>query len=298
MNGTLATVYPILGEDVKAGDLLAELDHSDIDAEISALQIEIVEIEESLSRIIDEATAILEQLNERKANILSGKLKVSNTSGEIAVIDSDIAFYEAKLANANESLTITLEGPVAQLARLEEKLSDYRIYAPFDGRVIYITDETEMNKRTTAIALADTTRKYLQTDYVVESYIKRAAKLYATLDDKTYPLQYVPLDNNNDNPNLKSAKGLLTYFVISDGSISSIEYGRRMLVTIDTEYIENVLSIPNTTLFTDENGMPFVYIVDENGVRTRQDIVIGETDNIYTAVIDGLKEGDVVYVPN
>jgi len=299
MAGTLSAVNVILDEKVEAGAILAELNHSEIDSRIAALEKEIDILKSTIEKDTAECTIILDSLKTQKTNILSGKAKSSNPTAEALILDYDIKLYETKIEQNKTKLEIELKGPTDELSRLKKELESYYIYAPFSGTVIYITDKTKLTPDITAIALANLERKYIQiSDTISDSHIASAVNLYATYNGSTYNLTHVPLDSQPTSVNLKSAKGSLSNFIADNKSMKLFPYGCRMLVTIDTAFIDNVLSIPNTALFTDENGMHYVYSIDTDGIRTRRDIVTGETDTIYTVIVDGLKEGDVIYVPD
>ena len=57
---------------------------------------------------------------------------------------------------------------------------------------------------------------------------------------------------------------------------------------------ENVLTIPANALYRDEKGRYVYKIVDKQ--RVRCNVTIGITNEIKVEILEGLQEGDVVYV--
>jgi len=61
-------------------------------------------------------------------------------------------------------------------------------------------------------------------------------------------------------------------------------------------YREDVLAISTDAILYEE-GLPYVYRI-EDGKNVRVDVELGERTTLYQEVISGLKEGDMIYVPN
>lgn len=296
ISGSIAAQHYSIGEQVYAGDLLAELDHTSIDSRITVLEEKISSETEAITLLNEKYKLKIQDLKSSR-ELLS---KSSDSVGKIAVIDCDIEIYETKIKQNEENLAKKLEPLTLELNELKEEYPNYFIYAPMTGTVVYAESENKnVNSRTTAIAIADLTTKYLQTSSIDESLIQSALRIYALYGEDEYHLRYIPYVYDSSSGRLINASGHFSNFTLSDTNVSDIifNFGDTALLIIETDYISNVLSIPNTSINTDDTGT-YVYTVNSNGAKTRQDIIIGTTNSIYTAVVDGLKEGDLVYVPN
>ncbi len=296
INGTVDTIHFKLGDSVEKGDLLAELDHESIDSQILSLENNIASKKEAVEKENSNYNIQIENLKLRKSKILSGEISSSNPAGEAAVIDCDIAIYKARIAQNSDNLAVNLIDLEERLASLKESLLEYFIYAPMSGEVVFINTSSKPAKGETIIAVADHNTKYLQTNVSAENYIYNAYDVYALHNGNRYDIMHVPTIYDTTCENLVSASGKFANFIVN-GDMNEFNYGDYVLICIDTTYVENALSVPNTALFGDESST-YVYLVSEGGVRTRRDIITSITDSINTVVIDGLKEGDIIYVPN
>lgn len=72
--------------------------------------------------------------------------------------------------------------------------------------------------------------------------------------------------------------------------------GDFVLVCMVSDYNANTLSVPNNAVYKDSSGS-YVYLL-EGDIRVRQDVLTGYKNDAYTEILDGLKEGDRVYVKN
>lgn len=290
---TVAALYCRLGDDIKAGALLAETDHEAVDEQIAFLEKEIASEKKAVETQNKKYSLMIEKLNAQKTALLADS-SAANSKGEAAVIDCDIEIYQTKLAQNSANLADKLEVYEEKLEALKENYSAYFLYAPMTGRVVYTASSSSQSRYSTVVAVADLSTIYLQTEYINESSIHTASRIYACYDGKTYDLSYVPYVYDTTEPCLLNTGGRSSRFY--SGEVD-FPLGSPVMIAIENGRIKNALTIPNTALNSDESGS-FVYLVSDEGARTRQNIITGISDSIYTIVLDGLKEGDVVYVAN
>lgn len=298
ISGSISAQHFSVGDYVQAGDLLTELDHTLIDARIEVLEEKIASETEAITLVNEKYRLKIEELKSNRALLMTASS--SEAAGKIAVIDCDIEIYETKIRQNEENLSQKLESLILELDELKEEYPDYFIYAPMTGTVVYAEAENKsVNSKTTSIAVADLTTKYLQTSKIDEALIQSAIRLYVLCGEEEYSLRYIPYVYDSSSGRLINANGKFSNFTLSDATISDsvFDFGDEALLMIETGFISNVLSVPSISINTDAGGT-YVYTVSASGAKNRQDIVTGTTNSIYTAVIDGLKEGDLVYVPN
>lgn len=296
IGGKVAEVYYELGDTVEKGALLAELDHERIDSQIESLENRINSRKKAVEKDNSAYTVQIEKLKLKKSQIKSGAVASSNPSGDMAVIDCDIAIYETRIRQNTENLERDLVDLEEQLELLKEDYNNYFLYAPMSGEVVYVSTDTTIEAGDSIIAVADLATKYIQASPAAEYGIYNAYDVYALHNGKSYDIMHVPTIYDTTCENLVSAKGKFANFFVN-GSMDEFNYGDYVLICIDSTYVENALSVPNTSLYSDSTGT-YVYLVSEDGVRTRKEISTSISDSIYTIVVDGLKEGDVIYVPN
>lgn len=290
ISGTISAEHFRIGDTVNAGDLLVEINHESIDKRI-----------ETLKNKIESETSSITLLNEKyRLSIESLKAQRKTASAaQKAVIDCDIEIYETKIKQNTENLTSKIEPLQLELDEILETYSDYFIYAPMSGQVVCTSSSSSTTPRDTAIGIADLTTKYIQTSSIDEGVIQSANRVYAICGNESYDLRYVPYVYDSSSGRLINPGRRFTNFTLSDSTVSDdiFSFGDQVLIVIETDYISNVLTVPNTALNTDGIGS-YVYIVNKNGSKTRRDISIGNTNSLYTIVVDGLEEGELVYVPN
>jgi HlyD family secretion protein len=75
---------------------------------------------------------------------------------------------------------------------------------------------------------------------------------------------------------------------------AQIKPGMAANVTITTNQVANALLVPTTAIFTDSNGQPYVYLV-QNGTPAVVNVTVGAVSSTTTQITsDTLKEGDTI----
>lgn len=163
VSGRLAKMLKEEGDEVKTGDLLAALDKGPYEADLEAAKAQLAQAEANFLKLrhgsrpqeIEEARATV---NERKAAIEIAEITFKRVSQQVKVGSSSQQAYddaaaqraeaEALLKNANESLSLAIEGfrkedieagkaametAKAQLESAKLNLRDAEIFSPSDG---------------------------------------------------------------------------------------------------------------------------------------------------------------------
>ena len=291
ISGTITEQHFQIGDVVSEGELLTEINHESIDKRIESLEERITSETASVTLVNEKYRLTIEKLKEERKDA---------SAGQKALIDCDIEIYETKIKQNEENLADKLEPLKLELEELEELYSDYFINAPMSGQIVYVKSEgSKISTNDTSVGIADLTTKYLQTSSIDEGVIQSAARVYAMCGEESYDLRYVPYVYDSSSGRLINPGKRFSNFTLSDSTISDdiFNFGDHVLIVIETDYISDVLTVPNTALNTDSAGT-YVYLVSSSGAKIRRDIITGNTNSIYTVVIDGLKEGELVYVPN
>jgi RND family efflux transporter MFP subunit len=126
--GRIASIPVEEGDKVRAGDILAELEHSDLDAILASRRVA-VELAEAQ---IDEAEYTLAQ-NERNMN-RQRQLLERNAGTLEAVEQAETAFQVAQATLAARQAS--LASAKSAVVEAEEGIKNMFIYAPFDGTVV------------------------------------------------------------------------------------------------------------------------------------------------------------------
>ena len=191
---------------------------------------------------------------------------------------------------------MALDNQKSDLAALNEKFVGVEITAPFSGKVVYITQTAVGDKITsfsTVASIADDSRPSIVSEYLSDSVINSADQLYAQVLGNRYEITHVPMDREEYLQHILSGTDLYSEFSIENAD-GFIESGLYAAVTVIDNYQENVLVIPSNSLYRDEKGRYVYRVID--GERVRQDVTVGIVTDIEVEILEGLEEGDVIYV--
>lgn len=264
--GRVAHVYAEIGSKVKAGDLLLEQEEDGVKTAAG--------------------NAIDKYLSEKKTYVDT----VKNARKKIAASTDkeEIEWYEMIIRQAEEIWA--MQEPVLWEAweAAKAKVGFSKIYAPYDGVITACASKGDvLAAGQSAVAVADTNRQYVMASgYTALSTYAGYERVYAIVNGKETALTYVE--------ELMEEEGSYTYYVAEEENGAKI--GDFVLVCMVSDYYANTLSVPNNAVYKDSSGS-YVYLL-EGDIRVRQDVLTGYKNDAYTEILDGLKEGDRVYVKN
>ncbi len=127
--GRIANIPVEEGDKVKAGDLLAELEHSDLDASLASRKVAVTLAEAQIS----EAEFTLAQ-SERDMNRQRQLYERSN-AGTIEAVEQAETAYRVAQATL-QARQASLAAAQSNVVEAEEAVKNMFIYAPFDGTVV------------------------------------------------------------------------------------------------------------------------------------------------------------------
>lgn len=296
-----------LGDSVKKGDILAvsdseyiedqieeyekELDNyiynynyqkASYENDIKILQYQMQDVYDEIAEIEDEeyGTPWYTQLN----------IQIDN-------YEEDIKLLELQLTHLQEDYDLKVPYYRSQIQKLHRKSSNNVIKAPFDGTIVALHEVDgkgiEINENLYYIAIADNSTLYARCDYVSPSIINSTQQIVFWHDGVEYSADYVPMTEKIYREMKNSGEDMFSEFQLQneDGTIVSGDYGKIKLVTKD---INQVLLIPEFVVRADADGY-YVYR-DNAGTRERVSVELGSTDGLKVEIVNGLKEGDVIYV--
>ncbi|MBE5772770.1 MAG: biotin/lipoyl-binding protein [Clostridiales bacterium] len=293
VEGVVERVDVILGQQVRAGDVLITLDQDSQNEKLESLrrQIENIEINAGFA---DEIAQIDRRILELELEALMAE--DAGNADAIALKKLDIEAFDLDVALEKELRQLELAGLREELAALEDQLDQKVLTAPFDGTVMYL-DQIErgsyISAFTPVIFLADDARMFIETEYIVESVLNSADRLYAYAGSGRYDLTPVHMDTEDYYAKAIAGETIRTAFEFEcdDGSVSVGDFA---MVCLEHKYVPDALLIPRNALYI-EAGSRYVYLV-EDGVRVRRDVETGLITQISAQIVEGLEEGAVVYV--
>lgn len=300
VSGKIETLYVTVGQVVKKGDLIAEIDSTTQQNEVDINKAKLNSYEAQLA-----AAKVSLKIAEKKYKRTQALRKQNAASAE-DLEDAEDAYETAK--SKVTELDSTIKETEISLSTAETNLGYTKITAPLDGTIVSVpvkqgqTINAAMDTPT-IVQIAD----FSQMEILIEisegdiSNIKPGVKVtYSILGDL----------NNIYETTLKSIDPGLTLLTNNEytevvGSDEAIYYYGRLVVPNDRGVLrigmttqnviyedsaEDVLTVPATAIKNEGQGK-FVEILTKNGVEKRS-VVTGVSDGLNIEVKSGVKEGE------
>ena len=258
--GRLNKIYFKYGDEVKKGDLIAELEGGAIADNIA-----------------------LQQLVVRRAQLNYDKV---NTQAEL---NGGGSKYELELAG------IELEMEKMKLSNLYKELDKSKLISEISGKVVYIKDIQQgdfVNAYDVIVTVADP--KALQLMYSEDkvSDFRNGMKVDVVIDDVhfTGEVAATPLDAplNADDETKKSIR------IKVDKLPDSIQLGDDASFSLTLEKKENIIILPRHTI-NNFIGRKFVNVLVD-GIREERDVELGIQTDTEVEIVKGLEAGELVIV--
>jgi len=292
IDGTVKKVHFYPGMLVEEGDVLVELDLSEIKAQALALESEMAHAE-----VVDTYADTVAQLDIELLQVELKQLQEQGASAqEIGLKENEIARKQAALRQTQQLRELENQAKRDELEKLNDALSKETLYAPFSGQILYsdmLTAGTQIKAFDPIVFLADNTKLQLCGEYIKPGVLKNADLVVAHVGDTTYEIVEKPLEEEGQNAADQTQETRFD-FLAPEMLGGKVEAGQYAAIYVYTDYVRDALLIPRGAVLTDAAGS-YVY-VDVNGDRVRREVELGKVTDGLAQIIAGLQEGEVVYV--
>ena len=302
VSGEIAQLHVEIGDTVKAGDLIAEIDarsqenaKSTAEAQLNSQQAALARTQSTLTQAqqaYNRANNLYKQgagSKEAQENALA-----SLNSAKNAVIEAqaNIRQSELTIANANLNLGYT------------------QVRAPIDGTVIAVA--VEEGQSVNAVQSSPTIVTLARTD--VMTIKAEIAEADIAVMKVGLPVKVVLLGKNSqsyqgvlsaidpapkeisDNGSISSSSAIYYYGHIDvDNAEGFLRYGMTATIAIEVDKAEDALLIPMTAIEYAPNGEARVSVL-VNAQAEKRHIEVGLEDGVQAQVLSGLQEGEAVIV--
>lgn len=276
----IESVYVQVGDTVKAGDLIAELDNTQIHEKIATQQ----QTVDSLNLQIAQQQNYI-ALQEERIALLT----------QLAQTD---AGYESRLNSARQTLDSQNEQLVTLFARysveltyleeLEESLKNRQLYAGMDGTVSFalnVERSTVYAKSQLVCTIQDLTHASFVGTFPAGHFKEgEQTVLYIQDQPRDVAVQSITKSENGEEETVS--------FTLATPD-TTLKTGDTAKITLVLDHLKDVLYLPNKVLHR-QNDICYVYYQDENGLTAAKEIEIGLYIDGNTQIISGLEEGDQV----
>ena len=280
VSGRIIAVLVADGEKVKTGQLLLELDRTEIESEIEALKREMVSDRLRLEQA---------ERDEKRAADLHKRDFATDKETEDAVTTLRLAENELRIQEA-------------KLITLEDRLGKTRIRAPHDGIVLNLdATEGEVMVGANSVSEGDVPMKIADLgELLVEAEVSEVDLALLAVKQSAnvaFPgMVGLSLDGRIQaiSPSAVEDKDEVVFpvKVLLEGTDSRVKPGISALVQIEAERQENQLVVPVSAVFRDQNEA-FVFVQKEKTYEQRP-IKLGLSAASQSVVLEGLEEGDEV----
>lgn len=290
MDGVLSEMAVVPGQEVKKGEVLAILDDE-------PEQKELVQLTDELENMKSD-NAYTSQQQGLDLQIL--RLQIKKLEAEqadelnIAKLQGDLEKLELVQRQTSQVYTLQIRQMEKRKKKIQTESLKKKLVAPCSGKVVYVKDiETGDNIKAyeTLIVLADDSKLHIQGEYIQESVIKNASRVYTIINGTEYDIEYIPLDTSEVLDLKQAGKVPASSYSIEADHISAGDYA---CIYIKKNEKKNVITIPKKALYRDTAGY-FVYKRQDDSYQ-KCNVEVGISTAIQVEITKGLRTGDVVYV--
>ncbi len=310
VNGQLKTLHVALGDKVKKGQLLAEIDPvlpqntlKDAEAQVDNLQAQT----RSKQALLKQYELAYQRQNQMNAKDAGSRADLESAQAQLESTKHDIVALEAQIRKS-----------IIAVDTARANLGYTRIHAPIDGAVISIDTEegqtvVSNQAATTILTLAtlDTMTVKAKISEADVIRVKPGLTTYFNLlgdADKRY---YSKLRAIEPGPVSSGTSGSGTNSSTSSGSSSAVYYyglfevpnsDNKLKVSMTTQVasvlnqVKQALCIPVSALGDKQKDGRITVKVLEGGISQPRNIRTGISNNVQVQVLEGLREGEKVVV--
>jgi macrolide-specific efflux system membrane fusion protein len=305
VSGRIKTLNAQLGDDVKAGDVIAEIDSLNQENAVKAAQASLANTEAQktiqAANLAQARTALerAEKLSPQKlisdADLQTAQLAVQTAEGQLQAIEAQIDQAEINVEAAQLNLDRT------------------KIVAPSDGTVVAVSVEVGQsvnanNSSPTIVKLANLDKMVVKAE-ISEADVPRVEpgqKVYFTIlgdpdtriDATLRAVEPAPDSIASDDTSSSTSATAVYYNGLFDvdNPGHKLRISMTAQVTIVLKSADNVLTVPASVLTRkgpDGNYMLPVWDQQKEAIEPKK-VTIGLNNNVTAEVVAGLEEGDLV----
>jgi RND family efflux transporter MFP subunit len=312
--GLVSKVYVDLGDSVKPGQLLAELDTRELELAVrqqsAAVQQEMARLglTEPTSGFDEGATS---QVRQAEAAASEARIRLDRTRGlvkegvlpqqQLDEAQAKFEIAEAALKSARESvrnISATIAARQAALELARKKLADARVTAPLGGLVKerLVSEGTYLRENSPVVTLVQNSPLKLRVEVpetAIES-VKAGRLVEFTVD--SLPGRRFEGRITRIAPSVNQQSRTLALEAIVDNRAGTLKAGLFARVSIQTGKSDRAPVVPAVALFTFA-GLEKLFVI-ENGVVSERIVRSGARVGDVVEIVEGVKEGEIVATSN
>ena len=276
-------VFVKVGDEVKAGQILAQCNLTDVLKQIDSLK-EDVEYQNLLLKQMQEKLDLDIKIREDQIYM------TAMYDSDYEKMEEDIEAIKLSYKTSIEDLEDKIYLDNLKLNECNKKVADGTLYAPISGNISFIKTDLEgsiTSEGEKVMTIVDNSVCAFRVDkptYKDLFYEGQVLQLRVGLGVKMQIYEATPFMMDSWDPYL--------YFKLLDDQVN-IKTGTLGSVYVDLESVHDVLYLANKYIRTVDDRS-YVYVMDENGYRSVKYIETGLKGLEFTEIVSGLNEGDFV----
>jgi len=234
------------------------------------------------------------QVDEAQANLDLAKATLTNAQIYLAALSG-----AAVPADATGAALLKLDQARLAVETAQDKLDTLQITAPFNGTITQVNaiPNAVVSSGTSAFRIDDLSTLVIAVQ-VVEIDINHvqvgqsATITFDAIPNKTYTGKVTKTDLAGTEA--QNSVNFTVTVQLADAD-ALVKPGMAANVTIVTNKVEDALLVPSTSIFSDTNGLPYVYLVQNDGSTAQVPVTLGAVSDTTTQITsDTLKAGDTI----
>ncbi|PKR53047.1 macrolide transporter subunit MacA [Thalassospira marina] len=304
VSGQIQKLFVALGDVIKKGDLIAEIDPSTQQNALSDAKAKLANIEAQLASkkaTLRQAQQAFDRQKKMRRLDATPQEDLETAEATLAVTKAEINALNAQIDQARIAVD------TAQI-----DLDYTQIRAPMDGTVVSLPVKVgqtvnAVQSTPTIIKLAQLATMTVKAEISEADVIrvKPSQKVYFTIlgdPDSRYhaalrAIEPAPdeIDDNDDGLADNEAVYYNALFDVPNPD-GILRIAMTTEVTIVLKSVKGALIIPSSALMSDADDKYYVQIPDAKGAITKQPVTVGLNTNVKAEITSGLKEGDTVII--
>ncbi len=296
VSGQLKSVKVEIGDVVKQGDLIAEIDSASIETQIEINEAELANLK---AQMIDKSAQVVL----RQANLTRQRALVAGNSAAQSALDEAVAELATAQASV-ESFEAQIRKQQAQLKDSRINLGYTKIYAPMSGTIVNVSakEGQTLNANQSAptiVTMADLSTMTVEAEVSEADVGKLSVGMEAYFTLLGQPGKRYAGTLRQIQPTPQTENNVVLYYALFD--VPNPQGILMMNMTAQVFFVEaaarDVLTVPVAALTNDDGkGGAEVTFVAPGGKRETRAVESGIRNRVRVEVKSGLSEGDAVVV--
>lgn len=289
VGGRLEYINVRTGEQVKKGQVLAQLDAGDLNTQVALAQLDVQKAQLNVERAQDALTNAQNALKKEKDKKAAGDPSADIGSAEVAVKNAEYGLQQAQLG---------LSAAKINLNKLQKQSDETKLISPINGTVIFeenVKEGDDIPAYKVLIQVADPSQMQVTFDIgqvANAMIIKPGMKAELTVNDKTIIGEVVSCPYSAPASSTGNNKALAPVVIRAPGLNEGAVLGDNVTVNIVLGKRDNTLIVPSKAV---HNYMGRNYVELLNGdVKSEVDVETGIKSSTEIEILSGLKEGQQV----